>query len=129
MHNVSKAIRCVFVIFDAGTIPPFTATSVTIIRGTTSTNISFIIPNTSYANENYSISYTGQRFQVTQTVSMIRMSSGAVDKPIMIMLTDLEEDNVYEFTVDSSNCLGTTHTGIMNFTTLPACKSEYFRIH
>ena len=122
-------MRSIFVIFNAGTIPPFAATSVTTIQGTTSANISFVIPNTSYANENYSISYTGQRFQATQTVSMIRMSSGAVDKPIMIMLTDLEEDNVYEFTVDSSNCLGTTHTGMMNFTTLPACKSEYFKIH
>ena len=122
------AFRFIFASLYAGTIPPFAATSVTTIPEITSANVSFIIPNTSYANENYSISYTGQQFQATQTVSMTRMSSSSVDKPIMIyiVLTGLEEDNVYQFTVDSSNCLGSTRTRVMNFTTLPACKSEDF---
>ncbi|XP_019863518.1 PREDICTED: uncharacterized protein PB18E9.04c-like, partial [Amphimedon queenslandica] len=104
------------------TILPFAATSVTTIPGTTNANISFIIPKTSYANENYSISYTRQQFQATQKVSGTRMSSSSVDKPIMIyiVLTGLEEGNAYQFTIDSSNCLGTTHTGVMNFTTLTA---------
>ncbi|XP_019850324.1 PREDICTED: uncharacterized protein LOC105312200 [Amphimedon queenslandica] len=110
----------VFTLIVNCTILPFVATSVTTIPGTTSANISFIIPKTSYAIEIYSISYTGQYFQATQAVSMTRMSSSFVNKPITIMLTGLEEDNVYQFTVDSSNCLGTTQTGVLNFTTLPA---------
>ena len=35
----------------------------------------------------------------------------------MIMLTGLEEDNVYhvyQFIVNSSNCLGTTHTRVLS---------------
>ncbi|XP_019851146.1 PREDICTED: phosphatidylinositol phosphatase PTPRQ-like [Amphimedon queenslandica] len=127
VHNVIIAFKFIFSTLYVGTILPFAATSVTTIPGTTSANISFIIPKTSYANENYSISYTGQQFQATQAVSVTRMSSSSVDKPIMIyiVLTGLEEDNVYQFTIDSSNCLGTTHTGVMNFTTLPALPAGY----
>ena len=43
-----------------------------------------------------------------------------VDERYMIVLTDLEEDNTYQFIVNSTNCLGTTVTETMNFTTLPA---------
>ena len=89
-------------------------------------NISFTIKKIVYTPEKYSIRYNGIKFQTNQTASMSMMSSSnisAIDERFMIMLTGLEEDNVYQFTVDSVNCLGTTNTEVMNFTTLPTCKS------
>ena len=46
----------------------------------------------------------------------------AINEEFMIMLDDLEEDNTYTYTVDSTNCLGTTITVEMSFRTFPTCK-------
>ena len=63
--------------------------------------------------------------QTTEATSIIRISSNnitAINEAFMIMLTGLEEDNTYTYTVDSTNCLGTTSTVEMSFRTLPTCK-------
>ena len=43
-----------------------------------------------------------------------------------ITLSNLEEANTYNFTVVSTNCIGSTSTVVMNFTTLPSCKCNIF---
>ncbi|XP_019851145.1 PREDICTED: neogenin-like [Amphimedon queenslandica] len=102
---------------------PVPATNVTATPGTTTAAISFIIPNIAYTPEAYSVKYTGAILQTTQATSSIRMSSydiTAINQEFTIMLTGLEEDNTYTYTVDSTNCLGTTSTVEMSFRTLPA---------
>ena len=46
----------------------------------------------------------------------------ATNEQYSIILSGLEEDNTYSFTIVSTNCIGSTDTSIMNFTTLPDCK-------
>ena len=104
---------------------PVPATNVMADPGTTAAAISFIIPNIAYTPETYSVKYTGAILQTTQATSIIRMSSSnisAINEEFMIMLTGLEEDNTYTYTVDSTNCLGTTSTVEVSFKTLPTCK-------
>ena len=104
---------------------PVPATNVTATPETTTAAISFIIPNIAYTPETYSVKYTGAILQTTQATSIIRMSSSnitAINQEFAIMLTGLEEDNTYTYTVDSTNCLGTTSTVEMSFITLPACE-------
>ena len=93
--------------------------------GATTANISFIIPNIAYTPEDYTIRYTGETFQTTQATSMLRMSSdniSMVNESYMFMLRGLEEANTYTYTVDSTNCHGTTSTAVMNFTTITTRK-------
>ena len=93
--------------------------------GATTANISFIIPNIAYTPEDYTIRYTGETFQTTQATSMLRMSSdniSMVNESYMFMLRGLEEANTYTYTVDSTNCHGTTSTTVMNFTTISTRK-------
>ena len=100
--------------------------------GATTANISFIIPTIAYTPENYTIRYTGETFQTTQATSMLRMSSdniSAVNERYMFTLRGLEEDNTYSFTVDSTNCNGTTSTAVMNFTTESTCKEGMGKVH
>ena len=104
---------------------PVVATNVMLSDGATTANISFIIPIIAYTPENYTIRYTGETFQTTQATSMLRMSSdniSMVNESYVFMLRDLEEANTYSFTVDSTNCNGTTSTAVMNFTTEPTRK-------
>ena len=104
---------------------PVPAINVTATPGTTTAAISFIIPNIAYTPETYSVNYTGMTLQTTEATSIIRMSSDditAINEAFMIMLTGLEEDNTYTYTVDSTNCLGTTSIVEMSFRTLPTCK-------
>ena len=93
------------------------------------TNITFTIPTIAYTPENYSISYKGLKLQTTITDSVTVMSSSnisATNEQYSIMLSGLEEDNTYSFTIVSTNCIGSTNTSIMNFTTQPDCKSKHF---
>uniref|UniRef100_A0A1X7UP85 Uncharacterized protein n=1 Tax=Amphimedon queenslandica TaxID=400682 RepID=A0A1X7UP85_AMPQE len=102
---------------------PVPATNVTVTPGTTTAAVSFIIPNIAYTPETYNVKHTGAILQTTQATSIIRMSSSnitAINQKFVIMLTGLEEDNTYTYTVDSTNCLGTTSTVEMSFRTLPA---------
>ena len=45
-----------------------------------------------------------------------------VNESYMFMLRGLEEANTYTYTVDSTNCNGTTSTAEMNFTTISTRK-------
>ena len=99
---------------------PVVATIIMLSAGATTANISFIIPNIAYTPENYTIRYTGETFQTTQATLMLRMSSdniSTVNERYMFILRGLEEANTYIYTVDSTNCNGTTSTAVMNFTT------------
>ncbi|XP_019853966.1 PREDICTED: neural cell adhesion molecule L1-like [Amphimedon queenslandica] len=101
---------------------PVPATNVTATPGATTAALSFIIPNIAYTPETYSVKYTGAILQTTEATSIIKKSSSnisAINTEFMIMLTGLEEDNTYAYTVDSINCLGTTSTAEMSFRTLP----------
>ena len=78
--------------------------------GTTTAAISLIIPNIAYTPETYSVKYTGVILQATQATSIIRRgfsNIATINQEFTIMLTGLEEDNTYTYTVDSTNCLGT----------------------
>ena len=111
---------------------PVPATNVMANPGTTTAAISFIIPNIAYTPETYSVQYTGAILQTTEASSITRMSSSnisTINKEFMIMLTGLEEDNTYTYTVDSTNCLGTTSTVEMSFKTLPTCKQNTLLFH
>ena len=111
---------------------PVVATNVMSTAGATTANISFIIPIIAYTPENYTIRYTGETFQTTQATSLLRMSSdniSTVNERYMFTLRGLEEANIYNFTVDSTNCHGTTSTAVMNFTTISACKEGMGRFH
>ena len=104
---------------------PDVATNVMSSVGATTANISFIIPTIAYTPENYTIRYTGETFQTTQATSMLRMSSdniSTVNERYMFTLRGLEEANTYIYTVDSTNCNGTTSTAVMNFTTISTRK-------
>ena len=63
---------------------------------------------------------------------MLTMSSdniSIVNESYVFMLRGLEEADTYSFTVDSTNCNGTTSTAVMNFTTISTCKGGMGRIH
>ena len=46
----------------------------------------------------------------------------ATNEQYIITLSGLEEDNTYSFVVVSTNCIGSSNSSMMNFTTLPDCK-------
>ena len=106
---------------------PVVATIIMLSAGATTANISFIIPIIAYTPENYTIRYTGETFQTTQATLMLRMSSdniSTVNERYMFILRGLEEANTYIYTVDSTNCNGTTSTAVMNFTTISTSKED-----
>ena len=47
-----------------------------------------------------------------------------VNEKYMFTLRGLEEADTYSFTVDSTNCNGTTSTAVMNFTTISTSKED-----
>ena len=108
---------------------PYPATDINVIAGQTIATISFTIPAIAYTPETYNINYTGLEFQFKLTSSSQIMSTGNItDVKVryQITLSNLEEANTYSFSVVSTNCIGSTNTILMNFTTLPSCK--YVRI-
>ena len=111
---------------------PVVATNVMFTAGATTATISFTIPIIAYTPENYTIRYTGETFQTTQATSILRMSSdniSMVNESYVFMLRGLEEADTYSFTVDSTNCNGTTSTAVMNFTTISTRKEGMGRVH
>ena len=50
----------------------------------------------------------------------------AINEQYSIMLSGLVENITYIFTIVSTNCIGSTNTSLMNFTTSPDCKSVHF---
>ena len=126
-HFYASSVDC-FSLYIAQSLPN-EAVYVAARPGPTTVNITFTILNIAYTPENYSISYEGLELQTTITDSMTVMSSSnisATNEQYSIMLFGLEEDNTYSFTIVSTNCIGSTNTSIINFTTQPDCKSKHF---
>ena len=104
---------------------PFVPQIISVNVSTTSSIVVFTIPSIAYTSENYSIQYIVFDFQNTLINSMNIQGTNnisAVNEMYQITLSNLEEANTYNFTVVSTNCIGSTSTVVMNFTTLPSCK-------
>ena len=108
------------------TLQPNFVTDVSVTVGQTNANISFTVPAIAYTSETYNVNYTGLEFQSTLNSSSQIMSTDNitdVNVRYQITLSNLEEANTYNFTVVSTNCIGSSiSTIVMNFTTLPSCK-------
>ena len=107
------------------TLHPYPVTDVSVTVGQTTANISFTVPAIAYTAEIYNINYTGIEFQSTLNSSLQVVSTDNitdVNVRYQITLSNLEEANTYNFTVVSTNCIGSISTVVMNFTTLPSCK-------
>ena len=104
---------------------PYPVTDVSVTVGQTTANISFTVPAIAYTSETYNVNYTGLEFQSTlNSSSQVMNTDNVTDVNIryQITLSNLEEANTYNFTVVSTNSIGSTSTVVMNFTTLPSCK-------
>ena len=106
-----------------GKAAPHPVSSINVTPGTTNVTISFTVPdNAYYAVETYSIIYTDLELQNTSTI-YCNSNSGRTQK---ITLNGLEEYHNYSFVIVSNNCIGSTNTTVMNFTTLSS--SEFTQI-
>ena len=109
-----------FHFIHTGKTAPHPATSINVTSGTTNVTISFTVPDIAYyAVETYSINYTDLELQNTST-SYCNSTSARVQNSIS--LTGLEEYRNYSFIIVSTNCIGSTSTALMNFTTLSSSK-------
>ena len=71
------------------------------------------------------IQYIGLELQNQQKISSAIVGPSnlsTINPEYSVILGSLEEDNTYNFSVLSANCIGSVTTSTMNFTTLPACK-------
>ena len=106
--------------YNTGKTAPHPVSSVNVTLETTNVTISFTMPDIAYyAVETYSINYTDLELQNTST-SYCNSTSARVQKSIS--LTGLEEYHNYSFIIVSTNCIGSTSTAVMNFTTLSSSK-------
>ena len=102
-----------------GKAAPHPVSNIHVTPGKTIVTISFTVPdNAYYAVETYSIIYTDLELQNTSTI-YCNSNSGRTQK---ITLNGLEEYRNYSFVIVSTNCIGSTNTTVMNFTTLSSSK-------
>ena len=102
--------------YNTGKTAPHPVSSINVTPGTTNVTIFFTVPDIAYYTvETYSINYTDLELQNTLT-SYYNSTSARVQKSIS--LTGLEEYHNYSFIIVSTNCIGSTSTAVMNFTTL-----------
>ena len=117
MNNAVFPFMCSY---NTGKAAPHPVSSINVTRGTTNVTISFTVPDIAYYTvETYSINYTDLELQNTST-SYCNSTSARVQKSIS--LTGLEEYHNYSFIIVSTNCIGSTSTAVMNFTTLSSSK-------
>ena len=108
-----------YVCVIVGKAAPHPVSSIHVTPGTTNVTISFIVPdNAYYAVETYSIIYTDLELQNTSTI-YCNSNSGRTQKTT---LNGLEEYRNFSFVIVSTNCIGSTNTTVMNFTTLSSSK-------
>ena len=108
---------------------PYMAKNISVVSVmTTTATISFSIPSIANTPEIYTIQYIGLIFQKVMSNSIDKQGTNttATNVRYQIMLTGLEESNIYNFTVVSTNCIGSASSLRMNFTTLPASKFTNF---
>ena len=77
---------------------------------TTTATISFSIPSIANTPEIYTIQYIGFIFQnvISNSIDKQGTDTTATNVRYQIVLTGLDESNTYNFTVVSSNCIGST---------------------
>ena len=118
-------IESILIIILSAARPPFTPVNVTKIVTPTTAIITFIVPAIAYTPEEHYIQYIGLQLQNEQKISSTIVGQNIlsiINVKYSITLGGLEEDNTYNFTVVSVNCIGSVTTSTMNFTTLPSCK-------
>ena len=108
--------------------PPFTPVNVTTIVTPTTAIITLIVSPIAYMPEEQYIQYIGLELQNEQKISSAIVGPSnlsTINVEYSITLGGLEEDNTYNFSVVSVNCVGSVTTSTMNFTTLPSCKTYF----
>ena len=109
--------------------PPLTPVNITTILTSTTAIITFIVPAIAYTPEEHHIQYIGLELQNEQKISSAivgQSNLSTINVEYSITLGGLEEDNTYNFSVVSVNCIGSVTTSTMNFTTQPSCKIFFF---
>ena len=83
--------------------------------------INFTVSSFSYTTpETYHITYYSL---ATQDLNSNEINSiTEANTSYQFILTGLEDYTTYNFSVISTNCIGSTSTDLKSFTTLPACK-------
>ena len=118
-------IESILIIIHSAARPPFTPVNVTTIVTPTTAIITFIVPAIAYTPEEHYIQYIGLELQNEQKISSAIVGQSilsTINADCSITLGGLEEDNTYNFTVVSVNCIGSVTTSTMKFTTLPSRK-------
>ena len=118
-------IESILIIILSAARPPFTAVNITTIVTSTTAVITFNVPTIAYTHEEHYIQYIGLELQNEQKISSAivgQSNLSTINAGYSVTLGGLEEDNTYNFSVVSVNCIGSVTTSTMNFTTLPACK-------
>ena len=102
---------------------PFTLVQVQSEVTTTAANVSWKVTSVEYCPENYTVIYHGLELQRESKMSEWIVSDPtnipATKQMYFVVLENLEEANTYNYTVQATNCEGTTTTDILQFTTLP----------
>ena len=121
-------IESILIIIHSAARPPFTPVDTTTIVTPTTAVITFIVPAIAYTPEEHYIQYIGLELQNEHKISskIVGPSNlSTINVEYSITLEGLEEDNTYNFSVVSVNCIGSVTTSTMNFTTLPSCKTFF----
>ena len=130
-HNyviIDTVIQSILIVIYSAARPPFTPVNVTTIVTSTTAIITFTVPAIAYTPEEHYIQYIGLQLQNEQKISSKIVGQNilsTINVEYSITLGGLEEDNTYNFSVVSVNCIGSVTTSTMNFTTLPSCKTFF----
>ena len=127
-HNyviIDIVIESILIVIHSAARPPLTPVNVTKIVTSTTAIITFIVPAIAYTPEEHYIQYIGLELQNEQKISSAIVGPSnlsTINVEYSITLGGLEEDNTYNFSVMSVNCIGSVTTSTMRFTTLPSFK-------
>ena len=95
----------------------------TVVPGQQTALINFTVSSFSYTTpETYHITYYSLDTQEKYLNSNETNSTAEANTSYQFTLTGLEDYTTYNFSVISTNCIGSTSTDLKSFTTLPACK-------
>ena len=125
---IDTVIQSILIVIYSAARPPFTPVNVTTIVTSTTAIITFVVPTIAYTPEEHYIQYIGLQLQNEQKISSKIVGQNilsTINVEYSITLGGLEEDNTYNFSVVSVNCVGSVTTSTMNFTTLPSCKTYF----
>ena len=90
---------------------------------TTKANITWTLSLVEYHPVNYTVIYHGTVLQkepkMTEWIFNDPTNNPVASEIYLVVLQNLEEANVYNYTIQATNCYGTIITDTMQFTTLP----------